>query len=146
MRRLLQMGIGLSVALVASLGAQRGEARLRPAPDPLGPEPVTVVIDVEHSTFSPAAIAVERGTRVRFVVVNDDPINHEFIVGPPSVHDRHRSGTEKTHPAVAGEVSVPALSRGVTSYVFDTAGSVEFACHLPGHLEYGMRGSVEVGG
>jgi uncharacterized cupredoxin-like copper-binding protein len=31
-----------------------------------------------------------------------------------------------------------------TVYQFDDVGSVVFACHLPGHDEYGMHGTVEV--
>jgi uncharacterized cupredoxin-like copper-binding protein len=32
----------------------------------------------------------------------------------------------------------------VTTFTFDTPGVYEFACHLPGHYEYGMRGEIEV--
>ena len=60
------------------------------------PEPVTVVVDVEHSRFVPDYVRVVEGTEVRFVVRNGDPINHELIVGPDSVHDRHQNGTEAT--------------------------------------------------
>ena len=75
----------------------------RPTPplDALGPEPVTVVVDVEHSRFVPADLVVEVGTEVRFVVRNGDPIGHELIVGPPDVHERHRHGTEPA-PRAAG--------------------------------------------
>lgn len=110
----------------------------------LGPQPVTVVVDIEHSRFTPSSVPVAAGTTVRFVVVNHDPINHELIVGPQAVHDRHRDGTERRHAPVPGEVSVPALERAVTTYTFDAPGRVEMACHLPGHYEYGMRGAVEV--
>ena len=32
----------------------------------------------------------------------------------------------------------------MTSYVFDEPGTVEMACHLPGHYTFGVRGEVEV--
>ena len=32
----------------------------------------------------------------------------------------------------------------VTTFTFDEPGTFEFACHLPGHYEYGMHGEVEV--
>jgi uncharacterized cupredoxin-like copper-binding protein len=112
--------------------------------DALGLEPVTIVLDVKHSTFDPDELRVVAGTTVRFVVVNHDPIHHELIVGPPEVHDRHRDGTEAFHPPVPGEVSVAPLERAVTSYTFEEPGTVEMACHLPGHYDYGMRGTVEV--
>lgn len=101
-------------------------------------------VDVEHSLFEPEHLRVAEGTRVRFVVVNGDPIDHELIVGPPDVHDRHARGTEAEHPSIPGEVSVGANGTAVTTFTFDTAGTFEFACHLPGHYEHGMHGTVEV--
>jgi uncharacterized cupredoxin-like copper-binding protein len=113
-------------------------------PAALGPGTVTVEIDVEHSLFSADRLRVVEGTRVRFVVVNGDPINHELIVGPPDVHARHAQGTETEHPSIPGEVSVGAGTTGVTTFRFDEPGTFEFACHLPGHYEFGMHGEVEV--
>jgi uncharacterized cupredoxin-like copper-binding protein len=113
-------------------------------PAALGPGTVTVVVDIEHSRFMPSSLRVEAGTRVRFVVVNGDPINHELIVGPRSVHDRHRNGTEATHPPKPGELSLGPDGQGVTIYRFDDPGTVEMACHLPGHYDFGMHGEIEV--
>jgi len=110
----------------------------------LGPGTVTVVVDIEHSSFEPSFLRVVEGTEVRFVVSNHDPIGHELIVGPPEVHDRHRNGTEAHHAAKPGEVSVGPDEQAVTTYVFDEPGTVEMACHLPGHYAYGMRGEIEV--
>ena len=115
-----------------------------PLPDPLGPEPVTVVVDVEHSRFIPDHLRVAVGTEVRFVLTNGDPINHELIIGPPEVHARHATGTEASHAPKDGELSVGPDGQGVTRYVFHDAGTVEMACHLPGHYEYGMHGRIDV--
>ena len=110
----------------------------------LGPGDVTVQLDVEHSLFAPEELRVVEGTRVRFVVVNGDPIDHELIVGPPDLHARHADGTEAEHPSVPGEVSVGPNGAAITTLRFDEAGTFEFACHLPGHYEHGMHGVVEV--
>lgn len=143
-------GRAVPVALLAAvaagaatygLAAGSGDAAATPA---LGPGEVTVEVDVEHSLFSPSSLRVVAGTRVRFVVVNGDPINHELIVGPPEIHERHARGTEAEHPSIPGEVSVGPDATGVTTYRFDEPGTVELACHLPGHYEHGMRGEVEV--
>ena len=131
--------------LVAASGT--GAARLLagdPSSPAIGPGDVTVEMDIEHSLFTPSELRVVEGTRVRFVVVNGDPIAHELIVGPEDVHARHRSGTEAQHPSIPGEVSVGATGTAVTTYRFDEPGTFEFACHLPGHYEYGMHGAVEV--
>ncbi len=110
----------------------------------LGPGAATVTIDVEHSRFRPAVLRVRPHTDVRFVIVNHDPIGHEFIVGGPEVHARHANGHEAYHPQVPGEVTAPAGERASTTYRFDAPGPVEFACHLPGHYQYGMHGTVVV--
>jgi len=110
----------------------------------LGPGLVTVAVDIEHSEFSIDRLAVHAGTTVRFVVRNDDPINHELVTGGDDVHARHARGTERRHPPVPGEVSVGPGETGVTFFAFDEPGTYEFACHLPGHVEYGMRGEITV--
>ncbi|HET6949410.1 MAG TPA: plastocyanin/azurin family copper-binding protein, partial [Acidimicrobiales bacterium] len=115
-----------------------------PAAPALGPGTVTVRLDVEHSLFAPVDLRVVAGTRVRFVVVNGDPIAHELIVGPPELHARHASGSEGEHPSVPGETSVPAGGTAITTQTFAEPGTVEYACHLPGHYEYGMHGEIEV--
>jgi uncharacterized cupredoxin-like copper-binding protein len=77
-------------------------------------------------------------------VRNDDPINHEFIVGDASVHRRHERGRESAHPPVPGEVSIGPNDTGVTVYRFARPGRYLFACHLPGHFAFGMQGYVVV--
>ena len=144
MRHLLRLGVATSVGLVATAAGYAVADRGGPPAPALGPEPVTVIVDVEHSRFVPDHLRVVEGTEVRFVLRNEDPINHELIVGPASVHARHANGTEAYHPPKPGELSVGPDEQGVTSYVFDELGTVEMACHLPGHYAFGMHGEVEV--
>lgn len=137
-------------AVLATLGVL-GAAAAGSPPDPdggavLGPGRATATIDIEHSRFSTDRIVVAAGTQVTFVVDNDDPIAHELIVGPPEVHRRHATGTEAAHPPVPGEVTVPALAEATTTYTFAEPGTFTFACHLPGHVAYGMVGEVVVEG
>jgi uncharacterized cupredoxin-like copper-binding protein len=128
---------GTGWGIVAASASQRGPALL-------GPEDVTVRLGIEHSQFETSQLRVVERTHVRFVVDNGDPIGHELIVGPPDVHARHASGTHARHPTVPGEVSIQPNQRASTSYRFDEPGTVEFACHLPGHYDYGMHGTIEV--
>jgi uncharacterized cupredoxin-like copper-binding protein len=145
MRWPTRIGVGVVVAGAVTGGgyAIAGTPAAPPA-EALGPDPVTVVVDVEHSRFEPSAFRVVEGTEVRFVVRNGDPINHELTVGPEDVHARHRHGTEPQHEPRDGELSVGPDGQGVTSYVFDEPGVVEMACHLPGHYAFGMHGEIEV--
>jgi uncharacterized cupredoxin-like copper-binding protein len=104
----------------------------------------TVVIGIEHSRFSEARLQVEAGTTIRFVIDNDDPIPHEFIVGDERVQRVHENGTERHHDPRPGEISIPVLSERTTTYTFDEPGELIFGCHLPGHYRFGMRGTIQV--
>ena len=134
MRRLVSLArlavLAIPAAACAAAGAADGER--------------TVEIRISRSRFEPAAVRVSPGAPVRFVIRNDDPIDHEFIVGDEEVHRRHAAGNEPHHGAVPGEVSVPPRQVRETTFRFDQPGTYAFACHLPGHLAYGMQGQVYV--
>jgi uncharacterized cupredoxin-like copper-binding protein len=126
---------GVSYAIDGSAGG---------ASEVLGPGLVEVELGIEHSRFSVDRLRVAEGTTVRFIVRNTDPIAHELIVGDSDVHARHRLGNEREHPPVPGEVSVGPHETRSTVFTFDEPGEVSFACHLPGHVAYGMEGVVIV--
>ena len=103
-----------------------------------------VEIVIRHSHFEPSAIRVAAGVPVTITIRNDDPIDHEWIVGDQALHERHRSGTEAYHDARPTEVTIPALESRTTVVMFPAASGWTFACHLPGHEAYGMVGSVTI--
>ena len=141
------IGGGLVVATLLAAGLALGDGSGASTPEVdrvLGPGPATVELGIEHSAFSTGRIVVRQGTELTFVVDNGDPIRHELIVGPSEVHARHEAGTEAAHPPRPGEVTIDPLEQATTTYAFDEPGFVEFACHLPGHLAYGMTGTVQV--
>lgn len=104
----------------------------------------TASVTVHYSRFSPAILVVPRGVPVTIVLHNDDPIDHEWIVGSADVHARHRTGTEPVHDTRPTEVSLPALSTRTTVVTFDQTGTFIVVCHLPGHEAYGMVGAIRV--
>ena len=104
-----------------------------------------VEISIHYSQFSPDSVEVPLGVPVTFVLRNDDPIDHEWIVGDAVSHERHRTGTEPVHGARPTEVSIPAGSTRTTTVTFRAPGEPLFICHLPGHEAYGMVGTVQVG-
>jgi uncharacterized cupredoxin-like copper-binding protein len=120
---------------VAASGSEQGA---------LGPGVVTLEVGIHHSRFDIGRLRVREGTLVQLIVRNDDPIDHELVVGDADVHRRHADGTERRHPPVPGEVSVAPGDTATTFYEFTTPGTVVYACHLPGHIAYGMAGEVEV--
>ena len=86
------------------------------------------------------------GVPVTIVLRNEDPIDHEWILGDAAVHERHRTGTEPVHAARPTEVTIPAGETRRTTIVVDAAGTLTYVCHLPGHEAYGMtvRSDVRV--
>ena len=138
------MRVLVALAVVAAVAFGAAAATAGGSDKPVGPGIVTVDIGIDHSHFSTGTIHVRRGTLVRFVVRNHDPIAHELVVGDDAVHARHERGREQAHPPVPGEVSVDPDDTGLTVFEFDRPGTLLYACHLPGHFAYGMHGKVVV--
>ena len=138
-----------------------------------GQTAVTVRLTAHHSRFTPTTVDVAPGTTVRFVIRNLDPIDHEFIIGGPEVHEHHEVGRDAHHHGeVPGEISIPAGKTASTTWTApagmgtplgeeagvgapagekaqtapESPGSTVFACHLPGHFAYGMAGVVRITG
>ena len=143
-RRIGRVAVAALAMTVVMSGVGYAVASGLEHPEALGPSDITVEVDIEYSRFIPDQLTVVEGTRVRFLVVNGDPIHHEFITGDAEVHFRHANGTEAEHPSIPGEVSVEPNGTAITTFTFDEPGVYEFACHLPGHYAYGMRGEIEV--
>ncbi len=109
-----------------------------------GPPQDEIAITIEHSAFRPSSLTVEEGSSVTFVIRNTDPIDHEFILGDEEVQQIHEEGTEAHHGAKPGEISIPAGEERTTTYTFEHEGELIYGCHLPGHYDFGMKGTVKV--
>jgi uncharacterized cupredoxin-like copper-binding protein len=145
MMRLIVISMAITIgAGVMAIGYGLTASASSSSSGALGPGEITVEIDIVHSHFAIDEFVVRPGTDIRFVVRNHDPIRHELIVGPSEVHLRHASGNEAHHPPVPGEVSVDPGKTAETIYRFEQIGAMEFACHLPGHYQYGMTGWVQI--
>lgn len=108
--------------------------------------PATVELTMRYSRFVPAEITVPAGVPVTFVLRNDDPIDHEWIVATEEVHGRHRTSTELVHGAIPTEIPVDAGTVRTTTVTFDEPGTMRYICHLPGHEAYGMVGDITIVG
>ena len=137
-RARLFIGAGL-VALVLVAGA----AAVALA-GPAKPETTSVTIEIHYSHFNPSEIAVPVGVPITITIRNDDPIDHEWIVGDDAVQQKHRTGTELLHPSFQTDLVIPALSTRKTVVTFAQAGQLKYICHLPGHEAYGMVGVVTI--
>ena len=118
------------------IAAQRADARR------------TITVDMTDAMrFSPAAITVQEGETVRFVVRNQGRMLHEMVIGTPDELAKHAAmmarfpSMEHDEPYM---VHVDPGKRGEIVWTFNRAGQFEFACLIAGHYEAGMRGTLTV--
>ena len=130
--------LGLLTGIVVALAIAGAAAAFTTVRGATGTPEYT--IDIRYSHFDPSELSVPVGVPVTVVLRNRDPIDHEWILGDAAVHERHRTGTEPVHAARPTEVTVPAGETRRTTIVIDSAGSLQYICHLPGHEAYGMVG------
>ena len=90
-------------------------------------------------SFSPATVSVVRGETVTFVVTTMGPLVHEFMVGPAAAVAADQAGT----PEIA---DIGMMTTKSLTYTFDGTGPYAFACHVDGHYQAGMQGSIALVG
>lgn len=95
---------------------------------------------MRYSRYDQTKIEVRAGVPITFTLVNDDPIEHEWLIGDEAFHARHRAGTEGVHRDRPNEFSLPPLAVKTTTLTFDKPGPLTFVC--PQHEAYGMVGQV----
>lgn len=111
-----------------------------------GAEQVIRVRALDTLRFQPARITVRRGETVKFVITNAGKLAHEFVIGDAAVQAAH----EQEMQAMPGmpmqtDVNAVSLPPGETRdlvWTFTRDGTVEYACHVPGHFTAGMRGQI----
>ena len=97
--------------------------------------------------FTPDLIRVHQGETVRFDVRNDGEVMHELVIGTADVLAEHAAlmkrfpNMEHSAPYM---IHVPPGTRGEIVWTFNRSGEFDFACLIPGHLEAGMVGRIEV--
>jgi uncharacterized cupredoxin-like copper-binding protein len=128
-------GLGLSVGLAGIAAGLAGG---------VGAAPRSAEIDIHYSHFGPSTLTVPAGTPITILLKNTDPVDHEWIVGDATTHERHRTGTEPVHASRPTEVSIPAGESRETTVTFSQPGIYLYICHLPGHEAYGMVGTLVV--
>ena len=91
--------LGLLAGIVVALAVAGAAAAWTVA---RGATPATeLTVDIRYSHFEPSHLSVPVGVPVTIVLRNEDPIDHEWILGDAAVHERHRTGTEPVHGCAA---------------------------------------------
>jgi uncharacterized cupredoxin-like copper-binding protein len=151
----------IALTLVA-IGAQR-PSEPPPAVDidtpgtPAAPRAVTVIM--RDYRFDPTPVPLVVGETVRFTILNAGLVPHEFTLGDATVQAAWaRADAAATPPAplaTAPPASAPPRTGGlrvvldsgeqtVVEYVVPRGEELLLLCNLPGHVERGMVGEVEL--
>ena len=110
--------------------------------------PVTVDITANEFSFQSSLTTFKVNTPYRFVVTNNGKVAHELMIVQP-IQSGMMSMEEMDKMALA-HITEEDLQAGATAsidYTFTSpaqAGAIEFACHVPGHYEAGMKLPIEI--
>ncbi|MDJ1157777.1 cupredoxin family protein [Chelatococcus sp. SYSU_G07232] len=153
-----------SAALVAAITAAGGAAALavpgaaghgdgfafgEPG-DPKKPARVVQIVMKEgdgQMLFIPDRIKVRKGEQIRFAMKNNGENEHEFVIGTVEENRAHAAQMQKNPDMEHDDPNARRLSarqNGDIVWRFSKAGTFEYACLIPGHLEAGMKGTIVV--
>ncbi len=112
----------------------------------------TVEITMVDNRFKPSEIKVKQGETIKFLLNNTGKKKHEMMIGTPEDIDKHNKMMKKFPDMEhADEPNMVSVAPGKTEELvwrFTEAGTVSFACPLPGHFKGmnfpGMKGTIEV--
>ena len=126
-------------------------AHISPAGQPGDASQVTrtIILDMNDTMrFTPDDIQVNVGETIRFTVKNNGKIPHEMVIGSIEELKAHAAQMQKMPNMQHEEPNAITLDPGKQGdlvWKFTQAGTIDFACLIPGHFEAGMIGKVKVG-
>ncbi|MDP2411716.1 MAG: cupredoxin family protein [Pseudolabrys sp.] len=97
--------------------------------------------------YVPERLEIKRGEQIRFIIVNDGELDHEFILATTAENLKHaeemKKNPEMEHDDPNAKRVAPKKKREIL-WRFTKAGQFEFGCLIPGHREAGMTGFITV--
>ncbi len=103
----------------------------------------------DNMRFSPDKLEVKLGETVKFIVINEGQMLHEFVIGTKQELDAHAlqmikfPNMEHDEPYMA---HVKPKAKGEIIWTFNKPGDFDFACLIAGHYQAGMVGKIKVVG
>jgi uncharacterized cupredoxin-like copper-binding protein len=109
--------------------------------------PVEVQITLTEFGIESSLTEFEPGIPYAFVVTNAGAVEHEFMIMPPLTEDQMGMAMDmhELDESALAMIAEDQLTPGATATLEFTfteaapAGTLEFACHTPGHYEAGMK-------
>jgi len=104
---------------------------------------------IDELRFEPDAVEVSVGETVTFQVTNAGQLPHDFTLGDEETQDQHdaemagggMSGTGSDEPNV---MTLDGGDQGELTWRFTAPGTILFGCHVPGHYDAGMVGTLTI--
>jgi P-type Cu+ transporter len=110
----------------------------------------TIMVDAnDQMRFNPGDITVQEGETVAFTVTNSGTVDHEFVIGDEATQEEHESEMADEGEHGDAETNAVEVAPGETKtlvYTFNEAGELLYGCHVPGHYDAGMLGTITVEG
>jgi uncharacterized cupredoxin-like copper-binding protein len=153
---------GVLAAALVFIGLQRS---LEPPPDVdvavtgTSAEPRDVAVIMRDFRFDPTPLVLVAGETVRFTIINGGLVAHDLVIGDAAVQrawsEAEAAATPPALLATLPPASVPPGTGGlrillgsgqqaVVEYVVPTGVDLELLCHVPGHVERGMIGMIDL--
>ncbi|WIV52352.1 cupredoxin family protein (plasmid) [Marivivens sp. LCG002] len=151
--------LALTAALLVTASAAMADGGHAHADDweigrPGNPADVTRTIEVDMfepesggMAFSMSQIDVTTGETIRFVVTNKGYLDHEMVIDTMDGNAEHAQVMMMKPDMVHHDPNAVRLAPGETGeivWTFSQTGNFEFACLIPGHMESGMHGPLNV--
>jgi len=154
------------VSLPTLAGSGKTFAFGEPAPAAKATRTVEVVL--KDIAFEPKSLQVKAGETVRFVLINEGKLPHEFNLGDKAMHAEHQKEMiamqgklftagmnhegmdhgQMNHGAHGHDAGNTALvqpgQRAELTWTFRQSAPIEFACNVPGHYQAGMVGPLTI--
>ncbi len=108
-----------------------------------GGSSTSVNVTMTEFKFDPSTITVSAGKQVTVNLKNTGTVAHTFTVMSKPVNGSFTSADQANVLFDSGLIQ-PSSSKTVTLTAPSTAGSYEYICTVPGHLEAGMKGNLIV--
>jgi uncharacterized cupredoxin-like copper-binding protein len=107
---------------------------------------IEVIMD-DSMQYTPNNINVKVGETIRFAVNNIGKLDHEMVIGSMDELMEHAEMMRKMPNMQHVEANMITLApgqQGTLVWQFNQAGTVDFACLVPGHTEAGMIGKIAI--
>jgi uncharacterized cupredoxin-like copper-binding protein len=146
-RAAAQISLAASLLLTATLADAHAESLWFGHPGEATEVTRTIKMVASDIKFTPTAVTVRKGETIMFEIVNQGKLEHEFVLGDSAEQVEHDKEMAATPGMKMDHVNGVGVAPGQTArlvWTFTKSGTVQYACHVPGHFVAGMVGQLKI--